>query len=77
MCFLGHAHASQAIANAEAVELLGYWRSTSSWRVRIALAHHGVDFRNTPAAWRPLAETTLAAILARKGRLTGKMARLW
>ncbi|CAJ1416610.1 unnamed protein product [Effrenium voratum] len=31
------------------VELYGYWRSGSSWRVRIALAHHGVDFKNTPA----------------------------
>ncbi|CAJ1351902.1 unnamed protein product, partial [Effrenium voratum] len=30
------------------VELYGYWRSGSSWRVRIALAHHGVDFKNTP-----------------------------
>ncbi|CAE8658731.1 unnamed protein product, partial [Polarella glacialis] len=29
-------------------ELHGYWRSSSSWRVRVALAHHGVDFTNRP-----------------------------
>lgn len=30
------------------VELHGYWRSTASWRVRIALAHHGIHYKNTP-----------------------------
>lgn len=29
-------------------ELRGYWRSGASWRVRIALAHHGVKFDNKP-----------------------------
>lgn len=32
----------------EDVELYGYWRSTCAWRVRIALAHHGVDYKYTP-----------------------------
>lgn len=29
------------------VELHGYFRSTASWRVRIALAHHGVNYKYT------------------------------
>jgi len=28
------------------VKLYGYWRSSSSWRCRIALCHKGIDFEN-------------------------------
>ena len=28
--------------------LYGYWRSSSSWRVRIALHYKGLDFENVP-----------------------------
>lgn len=31
-----------------AVKLWGYWRSSASWRVRIALAHKGIDYDYLP-----------------------------
>ena len=30
------------------MKLFGYWRSSSSWRVRIALAHKGLAYENAP-----------------------------
>lgn len=30
------------------MKLYGYWRSSSTWRVRIALAHKGLDYENAP-----------------------------
>eukprot|EP00933_Yihiella_yeosuensis_P033277 TRINITY_DN2700_c2_g1_i1.p1 TRINITY_DN2700_c2_g1~~TRINITY_DN2700_c2_g1_i1.p1 ORF type:complete len:264 (+),score=51.62 TRINITY_DN2700_c2_g1_i1:165-956(+) len=39
--------ASRSVATAKNFvdfKLYGYWRSSSSWRVRIALAHHGIDY---------------------------------
>lgn len=30
------------------MRLYGYWRSSSTWRVRIALAHKGLDYENVP-----------------------------
>jgi maleylpyruvate isomerase len=31
-----------------AMRLYGYWRSTATWRVRIALAHKGLDYEISP-----------------------------
>lgn len=31
-----------------AVKLYGYWRSSSTWRVRIALAHKGIEHETVP-----------------------------
>lgn len=41
------APAADAVPGAgfSAVVLKSYWRSSCSWRVRIALAHHGVDYK--------------------------------
>ncbi len=30
------------------MRLYGYWRSSSTWRVRIALAHKGLDYEHVP-----------------------------
>merc|ERR1719456_972899 len=40
--------ADVAGASMKDVTLYGYWRSSCSWRVRIALAYHGVPFENRP-----------------------------
>lgn len=39
-------HAAGAAGSWRDLGLDGYWRSSSSWRVRIALCHHGVAFDN-------------------------------
>lgn len=39
---------TSATTSPSQVTLHGYWRSSSSWRVRVALAHHGVEFKNEP-----------------------------
>ncbi|CAK0865793.1 unnamed protein product [Prorocentrum cordatum] len=40
--------APAAFAELKEVALRSYWRSTCSWRVRVALAHHGVPFETRP-----------------------------